>query len=71
MLSMAAAYAHLQLIQKNQKEEIKKREKMRNSGDDAAHHLLPAKTSSASGKISNKIYPSRLSYEQVEAKSRK
>ncbi|XP_019087987.1 PREDICTED: uncharacterized protein LOC109127526 [Camelina sativa] len=70
MLSMAASYAHLEAKQKNQKEKMKKREKERNSGHDAAHPL-PVEASSASGRKSNKIYPSSLSHEQVEVKSQK
>ncbi|XP_019086457.1 PREDICTED: uncharacterized protein LOC109126940 [Camelina sativa] len=71
MLSMAASYAHLEVKQKNQKEKMKKRENKRNSSGHDAAHPLPVETSSASGRISNKIYPSRLSDEQVEVKSQK
>lgn len=70
MSSMGANYAQLQVMQKKQKEKMKKLEKERNFDHDEAHRL-PVETSFASGRISNKIYPSRLSYEQVEFKSQK
>ncbi|CAL9228531.1 unnamed protein product [Arabidopsis halleri] len=67
MSSIGASYAHLQVMQKKQKEKMKKREKERNDET----HSRDVETPFASGRISNKIYPSRLSYEQVEIKSQK
>lgn len=59
---MGANYAYLQVMQRKQKEKMKKIEKERNSGHDE-HHSRAVETS---GRVSNKIYPSRLSCEQVE-----
>ncbi|KAG7544575.1 hypothetical protein ISN44_As12g001500, partial [Arabidopsis suecica] len=70
MSSIGASYAHLQVMQKKQKEKMKKIEKERNFGHDETHSR-DVETPFASGRISNKIYPSRLSYEQVEIISQK
>lgn len=69
MSSIGASYANLQVMQKKQKEKMKKREKERYSGHEEAQNL-DVETSFATGRIYNKIYPSHVSYnEQVAIKS--
>ncbi|KFK30537.1 hypothetical protein AALP_AA7G275200 [Arabis alpina] len=69
MSSIGASYANLHVMKMKQKEKMKKKEKERQSGRQEARNLS-VETSFATGKISNKIYPSCLSYnEQITIKS--
>ncbi|KAF8046773.1 hypothetical protein N665_0264s0012 [Sinapis alba] len=70
MSSIGASYAPLHLMQKQLKEKKLKREKER---EDKAQSLAVVETSlAATGRKSNKIYPSRSSYsEQVERPNHK
>lgn len=67
MSSIGASYAPVYLMQKQLKEKKMKREKVR---EEKAQSVAVAESSLATGKKSNKIYPSRSSYsERVVTKS--
>ncbi|CAH2076004.1 unnamed protein product [Thlaspi arvense] len=70
MSSIGARYASLHIMQEKLKEELKEKTKREKKREEKAQNLA-VETSFATGRISNKIYPSHLSYndEQVTTKS--